>query len=45
MKKIVLNGTVGTVQFNNFETYVYIIGIDHNKEIEGTGITFGCFKT
>lgn len=44
MKKIVLNGTVGTVEFNNFETYVYIIGIDHNKEIEGTGITFGCFK-
>ena len=44
MKKIVLNGTVGTVQFNNYETYVYIIGIDHNKEIEGTGITFGCFK-
>lgn len=44
MKKIVLNGTVGTVEFNNYETYVYIIGIDHNKEIEGTGITFGCFK-
>ena len=45
MKKIVLNGMVGTVQFSNFETYVYIIGIDHNKEIEGTGITFGCFKS
>ena len=44
MKKIILNGTVGTVEFSNFETYVYIIGIDHNKEIEGTGITFGCFK-
>lgn len=44
-KKIVLNGTVGTVEFNNYETYVYIIGIDHNKRIEGTGITFGCFKT
>lgn len=44
MKKIVLNGTVGTADFNNYETYVYIIGIDHNKEIEGTGITFGCFK-
>lgn len=43
-KKIVLNGTVGTIQLNNYETYVYIIGIDHNKEIEGTGITFGCFK-
>ena len=35
---------VRTVQFNNYETYVYIIGIDHNKEVEGTGITFGCFK-
>ncbi len=45
MKKIVLNGTVGMINFNNFETYVYIIGIDHNKKIEGTGITFGCFKT
>lgn len=44
MKKIVLNGMVGTVEFNNYETYVYIIGIDHNKEVEGTGITFGCFK-
>lgn len=44
IKKIVLNGTVGTIQFDNYETCVYIIGIDHNKEIEGTGITFGCFK-
>ena len=44
MKRIVLNGMVGTVEFNNYETYIYIIGIDHNKEIEGTGITFGCFK-
>lgn len=44
MKKIVLSGNIGTIAIDNYETYVYIIGIDHNKEIEGTGITFGCFK-
>lgn len=44
MKQIVLNGMVGTVEFVDYVTYVYIIGIDHNKENEGTSITFGCFK-
>lgn len=44
MKKINLSGNIGTIAVDNYETYVYIIGIDHNKEIEGTGITFGCFK-
>lgn len=44
MKKIVLEGTIGSLTIENFEIYVYIIGINHNKEIEGTGITFGFFK-
>jgi hypothetical protein len=44
-KKITINGTVGTETFNNFETYVYIIGFDHNSSTEGTGITFGTFKS
>ena len=44
-KAITLNGTVGTVEFNNQEFYAYILGFDHNSEIEGKGITFGTFKT
>lgn len=42
-KKIVLNGTVGTLELSNYETYVYIIGFDHNGAT-GT-IDFGTFKT
>lgn len=30
---------------DGFKTYVYILGFDHNHELEGTGITFGTFKT
>ena len=44
-KQIVLDGLVGTLQLDNYETYVYIIGFNHNEEIEGPGITFGTFKT
>ena len=44
-KEIVLNGTVGTVALDNYSTWVYIIGFNHNSAIEGTGITFGTFKT
>lgn len=45
-KKIVLNGTVGTLTLNNYETYVYIIGFDHTNGTAGTdtGIHFGTFK-
>lgn len=40
-KKVVLDGTFGAnIHFQNFETYAYIIGIDHNAAIEGQGITF-----
>lgn len=44
-KEITINGTVGTKAFSNYKTYVYILGFDHNSSIEGTGITFGGFKT
>ena len=35
-KAITLNGTVGSLTFNNETYYAYIIGIDHNSSIEGT---------
>lgn len=44
-KAVTLNGTVGMLALNN-ETYnVYILGFDHNKDLEGSGVTFGTFKT
>lgn len=43
-KSVALNGTVGTLNVNA-TYYVYIIGINHNADIEGLGIHFGCFKT
>lgn len=39
-KAITLNGTVGTVTFTNETYYAYIIGIDHNADVEGKGIHF-----
>ena len=44
-KAVTLNGTVGTVNYENEQLYAYILGFDHNAEIEGRGITFGTFKT
>ena len=44
-KQITINGTVGTKAFSNYSTYVYILGFNHNAELEGEGITFGTFKT
>lgn len=39
-KDVTLNGTVGLYTFNN-ETYkCFIIGIDHNENIEGKGVHF-----
>ena len=35
-KAVVLNGTVQGYTFNNFTVNVFIIGIDHNSELEGT---------
>lgn len=43
-KSVAINGTVGTIPIN--ETLnVYIIGFNHNSELEGTGIHFGTFKS
>lgn len=33
---VVLNGTVGAYTFSNYTAYAYIIGFDHNSNIEGT---------
>lgn len=43
-KAVTVNGTVGTQAING-TYYVYILGFDHNSSREGTGITFGIFKT
>ena len=34
-KEIVLNGTVGALTFNDYHTYAFIIGFDHNASREG----------
>lgn len=45
-KSIVLNGTVQGTAFNNFTVNVFIIGIDHNSDREGTNrIHFQIGKT
>lgn len=45
-KEIVINGKVSDgLTLNNYSTWVYIIGFDHNKDVEGTGIAFQGFKT
>ena len=45
-KQITMNGKVSDgLTLNNYSTWVYIIGFDHNKDVEGTGIAFGGFKT
>ena len=45
-KQITLNGKVSDgLTLSNYQTWVYIIGFDHNSAVEGTGIAFGGFKT
>ena len=45
-KEITINGKLSDgLTLSNYQTWVYIIGFDHNKEVEGTGIAFGGFKT
>lgn len=45
-KQITINGKLSDgLTLSNYNTYVYIIGFDHNKDVEGTGIAFGGFKT
>lgn len=45
-KQITINGKLSDgLTLSNYNTWVYIIGFDHNKDIEGTGIAFSGFKT
>lgn len=45
-KEIVLNGTVGELTFNDYHTYAFIIGFDHNASREGNNrIHFQLAKT
>ena len=45
-KQITLNGKVSDgLTLSSYSTYVYIIGFNHNKDVEGTGIAFQGFKT
>lgn len=45
-KQITLNGKVSDgLTLSNYQTWVYILGFDHNSAVEGTGIAFGGFKT
>ena len=37
-KAITLNGTVGSLALDNYQTYAYIIGINHNAELEGNNL-------
>ena len=45
-KQITMNGKVSDgLTLSNYQTWVYIIGFNHNSAVEGTGIAFGGFKT
>ena len=45
-KQITINGKLSDgLTLSNYQTWVYIIGFDHNSEREGTGIAFQGFKT
>ena len=45
-KQITINGKLSDgLTLSNYETWVYIIGFDHNSEREGAGIAFQGFKT
>lgn len=37
-KAITLNGTVGSLTLDNYQTYAYIIGINHNAALEGNNL-------
>ena len=43
-KSIVFDGFIDVTKFDKQTKYVFILGFDHNSEIEGKGISFGCFK-
>ena len=37
-KEVILNGTVGSLTLDTYQTYAYIIGINHNAELEGNNL-------
>lgn len=41
---VALSGTIGTLEIDD-TFYAYIIGFNHNRYLEGSGISFGTFKT
>lgn len=44
-KRITMNGKVSDgLTLSNYQTWVYIIGFNHNASVEGTGIAFQGFK-
>lgn len=43
-KAVHLSGTMGTQALDE-TLYVYILGFDHNSDVEGKGVQFGGFKT
>lgn len=45
-KEVTLNGTVGHLSLSDYKTYAFIIGFNHNQELEGTNrIHFQLAKT
>ena len=45
-KQVIINGTVGSTTFNNLSTWAFILGFDHNSDIEGSNtIHFQIGKT
>lgn len=45
-KQITLNGTIGLTSYNNYQPWVYILGFNHNANLEGNNlIHFGCFRS
>lgn len=45
-KQITINGTIGTVVYDNYQPWVYILGFNHNASVEGNNlIHFGCFRS
>ena len=45
-KEVTLDGTVGHITLSNYTTYAFIIGFNHNQELEGTNrIHFQFAKT
>lgn len=45
-KQIIINATIGTKSYSNYQPWVYILGFNHNATYEGNNtIHFGCFQS